>query len=33
MAAVVEDKMGPFYESLCAKHGWMLDDSLLAAFT
>jgi len=33
MAAVAEDKMGPFYESLCAKHGWMLDKSLLASFT
>jgi len=32
MAAVTEDKMSPFYEILCAKHGWTLDESLLASF-
>jgi hypothetical protein len=32
MAAVTEDKMAPFYEILCAKHGWAIDETLLASF-
>lgn len=29
MAAVQADRMVPFYESLCAKHGWAVDSALV----
>jgi len=29
--AIDEDSMGPYYEFLCAKHGWMVDEAKLSA--
>ena len=30
LAAIKEDKMAPFYESMCQKFGWSVDAALLA---
>ncbi len=31
MEGVKADSMAPFYEHLCAKHGWMADEALLSS--